>query len=490
MKKEKSPGAMKKFIKKMAIAVLTGAIAFSVVPATVQAAGWKQNKNGYWWQENDYSYPKNQWKTIYGKQYHFNSKGYMDIDWTKVDGKWYYFGGKNDGAKKTYWQQVRGKYYWLGSNGVMRTGWQNVYGKYYWLGGSNDGAMKTGWQKVGGKYYLLGKNGDMKSGWQTVYGKKYYFGGANDGSMKTGWQKIGGSDYYFGRTGESNEGVLRTSTWVGNYYVDSSGKWDKYKSVDISNYLSVSNNSKDINKQLEKNYVNLKNALGTNQVKGGTWLLTGQTNYYYNKDKVYLAWTLSHIAYGQYEINGGLYIENKGTSYAKIHGITTGDSISYAKDILKSKGWTQVTGFDKKGNSFHKAMNNRSYLIEFEVNSAKKITRWTIIDYPQGDEWDIPVNYSLEESAEQGVVMESPQQESDTTEAEIPDTEANSEEPALPETTEQETSDATQNENNTIEIEEEQATQEEQVSEEESTEETQQVEENKEENQSSEMINE
>ena len=92
----------------------------------------------------------------------------------------------------------------------------------------------------------------MKSGWQTVYGKKYYLGCANDGSMKTGWQKIGGSDYYFGRTGESNEGVLRTSTWVGNYYVDSSGKWDKYKSVDISNYLSVSNNSKDINKQLAK----------------------------------------------------------------------------------------------------------------------------------------------------------------------------------------------------------------------------------------------
>ena len=493
MKKEKSPGAMKKFIKKMAIAVLTGAIAFSVVPATVQAAGWKQNKNGYWWQENDYSYPKNQWKTIYGKQYHFNSKGYMDIDWTKVDGKWYYFGGKNDGAKKTYWQQVRGKYYWLGSNGVMRTGWQNVYGKYYWLGGSNDGAMKTGWQKVGGKYYLLGKNGDMKSGWQTVYGKKYYLGSANDGSMKTGWQKIGGSDYYFGRTGEPNEGVLRTSTWVGNYYVDSSGRWDKNKSVDISDYLSVSNTSKDIDKQLEKNYANLKNALGMNQVKGGTMLLTGKTNCYYNKDKVYLAWTPSREEKGYkyaYTVRSGLMIYNQGTSYAKIYGITTGNSISYAKNTLKSRGWTQVAGYDDKGNSFHKVMNNRSYLIEFEVNSAKNITRWSIIDYPQGDAWDIPVNYSLEDSAEQGVVMESPQQESDTTEAEIPDTEANSEEPALPETTEQETSDATQNENNTTEIEEEQATQEEQVSEEESTEETQQVEENKEENQSSEMINE
>lgn len=57
MKKKRESGTMKKLIKKIAIAILTGTIAFSVVPATVQAAGWKQNKNGYWWQENDYSYP-------------------------------------------------------------------------------------------------------------------------------------------------------------------------------------------------------------------------------------------------------------------------------------------------------------------------------------------------------------------------------------------------------------------------------------------------
>ena len=151
MKKKRESGTMKKLIKKIAIAILTGTIAFSVVPATVQAAGWKQNKNGYWWQENDYSYPKNQWKTIYGKQYHFNSSGYMDTGWKQIDGKWYYLGNKNDGAKKTYWQKVYNKYYWLGNDGAMRTGWQRVYNKYYWLGSSNDGAMKTGWQKVGGK---------------------------------------------------------------------------------------------------------------------------------------------------------------------------------------------------------------------------------------------------------------------------------------------------------------------------------------------------
>ena len=416
MRKEKELSAMKKFIKKMAIAVLTGAIAFSVVPATVQAAGWKQNKNGYWWQENDYSYPKNQWKTIYGKQYHFNSKGYMDTDWTKVDGKWYYFGGKNDGAKKTYWQKVRGKYYWLGSNGVMRTGWQNVYGKYYWLGSSNEGAMKTG------------------------------------------WQKIGGSDYYFGRTGESNEGVLRTSTWVGNYYVDSSGRWDKYKKIDTSNYM------------LNGKYKNLVSDLGMQVID--------KKSNRYKKDKVELYW-MPGDCFG---------VTNEGTSFVNVYGIVPGDSLNRARSILVNKGWTEVNGYSSNSYNyvFLKKIDERLHMVEFDTNSRGILQNWDLRNGPQG-EWVLEY-YSIK--SENAVVMESPQQESDTTETEIPDTEANSEEPALPETTEQETSDATQNENNTTEIEEEQATQEEQVSEEESTEETQQVEENKEENQSSEMINE
>ena len=40
---------MGKFIKKMVFALLTATLIFAVVPATVQAAGWKHNKYGYWW---------------------------------------------------------------------------------------------------------------------------------------------------------------------------------------------------------------------------------------------------------------------------------------------------------------------------------------------------------------------------------------------------------------------------------------------------------
>ena len=86
---------MKAKIRKFVMVLLAICLMISIIPESVQAAGWKQNKNGYWWEEKDYSYPKNQWKTIYGKQYHFNSKGYMDTGWTKISSKWYYLGGKN-----------------------------------------------------------------------------------------------------------------------------------------------------------------------------------------------------------------------------------------------------------------------------------------------------------------------------------------------------------------------------------------------------------
>ena len=354
MKKKRESGTMKKLIKKIAIAILTGTIAFSVVPATVQAAGWKQNKNGYWWQENDYSYPRNQWKTIYGKQYHFNSSGYMDTGWKKIDGKWYYLGGKNDGAKKTYWQKVYGKYYWLGNDGAMRTGWQRVYNKYYWLGSSNDGAMKTGWQKVYGKYYWLGNNGDMKTGWQTVYGKKYYLGGANDGAMKTGWQKIDGYDYYFGKTGEANEGVLRTNTWVGNYYVDANGRWDKSKTVEISDYL-INGKDAQMIKDLGLKYTRKSS---DSEVK------------YYEKDKI------NYAVGTDYSGNSGFEFTNSGATYLTLYGVKPGQSKSEAVNTWKQMGWKIFT--DDGDEILLKEIDGKVYEINFFPNTYGKITGWRL----------------------------------------------------------------------------------------------------------------
>ena len=68
--------------------VMPGLIAaVSMLSAFCSFAGeWKQDKDGWWWQEADGSYPANQWKWLDGnadgiyEKYHFDSEGYLDAD--------------------------------------------------------------------------------------------------------------------------------------------------------------------------------------------------------------------------------------------------------------------------------------------------------------------------------------------------------------------------------------------------------------------------
>ena len=47
---------------------------------TVYAGQWRQDSKGYWYQNDDGSYPVNQWQEISGKQYYFGADGYMLAD--------------------------------------------------------------------------------------------------------------------------------------------------------------------------------------------------------------------------------------------------------------------------------------------------------------------------------------------------------------------------------------------------------------------------
>lgn len=173
-------------------------LASSLVPANVQAAAWKQNKTGWWWQEDNGSYPVSTWKSIRGNWYYFDQNGYVKTGWLKEKENWYYLGSANDGAMKTGWQKVNGSWYYVDASGVMKTGWQ----------GTN-----TGW-------YYLDPSGAMHTGWLKDNDAWYYLGGANDGAMKVGWQQVGGTWYYL-----NTDGKMAADTWIGNYYVDASGKW-------------------------------------------------------------------------------------------------------------------------------------------------------------------------------------------------------------------------------------------------------------------------
>lgn len=67
--------------------VLIGALALScLITVPAYAAEWKQDAKGWWWQEDNGSYPASTWKNIGGKSYYFGADGYMLANTTTPDG--------------------------------------------------------------------------------------------------------------------------------------------------------------------------------------------------------------------------------------------------------------------------------------------------------------------------------------------------------------------------------------------------------------------
>lgn len=192
---------------------------------------WLQDGNGWWWKNNDGSYPANQWKLINDEWYFFDAAGYMKTGWLAQGNTWYYL--EPSGAMATGWLDQGGTWYYLDESGAMKTGWTDIAGKWYYLASS--GAMKTGWLNQGGTWYYLESNGAMATGWEAVGDKWYYFDAS--GAMATGWVDVDGTWYYLQSSGAMaanqwignyyvlSSGAMATSQWVGNYYVGADGAW-------------------------------------------------------------------------------------------------------------------------------------------------------------------------------------------------------------------------------------------------------------------------
>ena len=73
-------------MKKFRLLITTIALS-TMMSVTALAGEWKQDSKGWWYQNNDESYPVNCWQEINGKQYYFNDSGYLLTNTTTPDGK-------------------------------------------------------------------------------------------------------------------------------------------------------------------------------------------------------------------------------------------------------------------------------------------------------------------------------------------------------------------------------------------------------------------
>lgn len=85
------------------------------------AAGWNQDSTGWYYIKEDGSRASNQWLTLGGADYWFDSNAYMATGWRQfANGAWYYF--KSSGAMETNkWRQDGDGWFYLGGDGVMMT---------------------------------------------------------------------------------------------------------------------------------------------------------------------------------------------------------------------------------------------------------------------------------------------------------------------------------------------------------------------------------
>ena len=193
----------------------------------VQAAQWNVNDYGWWYQEDDGSYPANAWKSINGKWYYFDGNCYMLTGWQEIEGEWYYLNADGAMASNTwigdYYLTGNGTMakntwigdYYVGADGRWRTPQWNVDSNGWWYCHADGSYTTNAWESINGYWYYFDGSGYMLTGWQEIEGEWYYLNA--DGAMASNtWV----DDYYL-----TASGVMAKNTWIGNYYVGPDGKW-------------------------------------------------------------------------------------------------------------------------------------------------------------------------------------------------------------------------------------------------------------------------
>lgn len=85
--------------KKKLLAAACALAMLSCSPLTALAGTWQSDDRGWWYQQDDGSYPAGSWFEDQGIWYHFDESGYMQTGWIMVNGTYFYL--EPSGAMRT-----------------------------------------------------------------------------------------------------------------------------------------------------------------------------------------------------------------------------------------------------------------------------------------------------------------------------------------------------------------------------------------------------
>lgn len=84
----------------------------------IASKGWIQDKNGWWFKNEDGTYLAGGWHKIEDQWYYFNAEGYMQTGWLVLEGQQFYC--YPDGSRAAGWIKLDEGYYYFDENGVLK----------------------------------------------------------------------------------------------------------------------------------------------------------------------------------------------------------------------------------------------------------------------------------------------------------------------------------------------------------------------------------
>lgn len=171
--------------KRNLVGILIGTMCLLQTMTSFAESGWQQNETGRWFENEDGSYPVNQWEQLEGNWYFANGKGYVETGFFRDGGRLYWLG--EDGVMaKDIAMTIEGSIYQIDSEGncsklpAQYTGWLK-YEKGWWYREQNGSYPINVWKQINGEFYHFNGEGYMDTGWFSENGVNYWLG--EDGAM-------------------------------------------------------------------------------------------------------------------------------------------------------------------------------------------------------------------------------------------------------------------------------------------------------------------